>query len=140
MQKLIIRLFSTLNIWVYRLSGGKLMGKFPGGAPVGLLTTRGRRSGRKRTVPILYLKDANTFALVASQGGAPTHPAWFFNLEALPEAELDIGSQRLNVRARRASAEEKAALWPRMVAIYPPYADYQRRTTRDIPVVLLTVV
>lgn len=137
-MRFLMRFFSALNVLVYRWSGGRLMGRFPGGAPVCLLTTYGRKSGRKRTVPLLYLADGANIVLVASQGGAPTHPAWYLNLEARSGAEVEIGRRRFPVTGRRASSEEKAMLWPRLVAIYPPYADYQARTERDIPVVILT--
>jgi deazaflavin-dependent oxidoreductase (nitroreductase family) len=126
-----------LNIGLYRLSGGRIMGKM-GAAPILLLTTTGRTSGRARTVPLLYLKDGERFAIVASFAGAPKHPAWYLNLEANPKVELQVGRERFAGIARRASAEEKARLWPSLVAIYPSYADYQRRTTRDIPVVIVS--
>jgi len=138
MRKSVMRAASALNTWIYRLSGGKLLGRFPSGVPVGLLTTTGRRSGRARTVPVLYLADGGDFILVASQGGAPTHPGWFLNLEADPKAELQIGPRRIPVTARPVAEEERDRLWPRLVAMYRPYDDYQRRTTRRIPVVKLT--
>ncbi len=138
MRKSVMRAASALNTWIYRLSGGKLLGRFPSGAPVGLLTTTGRKSGRARTVPVLYLADGRDFILVASQGGAPTHPGWFLNLEADPKAELQIGPRRIPVTARPVAEEERDRLWPRLVAMYRPYDDYQRRTTRRIPVVKLT--
>jgi deazaflavin-dependent oxidoreductase (nitroreductase family) len=138
LRKQMMRSASALNVWVYRLSRGKFMGRFPSGAPVLLLTTTGRKSRQRRTAPLLYLKDGNDFVTVASQGGAPQHPGWFLNLEADPKAEVEIGAERFPVTARRASEDEKAALWPRLVAIYAPYDQYQRRTTRPIPVVRLT--
>jgi F420H(2)-dependent quinone reductase len=136
-MNVLMRALVALNIWLYRLSAGRVMGRM-GTAPILLLTTTGRKSGRGRTVPVLYLKDDGSFVLVASLGGAPKHPAWYLNLEANPKVELQVGSQRLSGTARRAGAEEKARLWPRLVEIYPQYADYQKRTTRDIPVVIVT--
>jgi deazaflavin-dependent oxidoreductase (nitroreductase family) len=138
MTKRMLRVASALNVLIYRLSRGRWLGRFPSGAPVCLLTTRGRKSGRSRTVPLLYLVDGNAFIVVASQGGRPQHPGWYFNLEADPSGELTIGSRRLLVTAQRVSEEEKAQLWRRLVAIYPPYRDYQRRTKRLIPVVRLS--
>ena len=129
--------FVTLNVWVYRLSGGRLMGKM-GAAPILLLTPTGRKSGRSRTVPLLYLKDEGRFVLAASLAGAPKHPAWYLNLEANPAVTVQAGRQRQACTARRASAEEKARLWPRLVAIYPQYAEYQQRTAREIPVVIVS--
>ena len=138
MRKVLMRAFGALNAWLYRLSGGRLLGRFPGGALICLLTTQGRKSGQKRTVPLLYLAEGNDFVIVASQGGAPQHPGWYLNLTARPEAQVQVGSRIFAVLARTVSAEEKAALWPRLVAIYPPYEAYQQRTTRSIPVVRLS--
>jgi len=136
-MKTLMGAFIALNVWVYRLTGGRLMGRM-GAAPILLLTTTGRKSGQPRTVPLLYLEDGGSFAIVASYAGAAKHPAWFFNLEANPQVELQVRSRRFSATARQASAEEKAQLWPRLVAIYPAYADYQKRTTRDIPVVIVS--
>jgi deazaflavin-dependent oxidoreductase (nitroreductase family) len=138
MNKLVLHAFSALNAWIYQVSGGRLLGRFSSGAPVCLLTTQGRKSGQRRTVPLLYLADGDDLVVVASQGGAPQHPAWYFNLVADPHAEVQIGRGRFPVTARIVSAEEKAALWPRLVAIYPPYEAYQQRATRDIPVLRLS--
>ncbi len=138
MRKPLMRAFSQLNVWVYRLSGGRWLGRFPSGAPVCLLTTAGRKSSRRRSVPLLYLRDGNDLVVVASQGGAPQHPGWYFNLQADPKAEVEIGRSRFTVVARPVAEDERAALWPRLVAIYPPYDDYQRRTTRRIPLVRLS--
>lgn len=135
----LMRAFIALHVWLYRSSRGRLMGKM-GAAPVLLLTTTGRKSGRIRTVPLLYLNDDGTFAIVASLGGSPKHPAWYLNLEAEPRVTIQVGSRRFVGEARRASAEEKTRLWPRLVALYPQYADYQKRTTRDIPVVIVRPV
>jgi len=137
MNKRALRAMSALNVLVYRLSRGKWLGRFPSGAPVGLLTTRGRKSGQPRTVPLLYLADGQDFIVVASQGGRPEHPGWYFNLEADPGCEFTIGSQRFSVAAERVSEEERSRLWPRLVEIYPAYQDYERRTARKIPVVRL---
>ncbi len=133
----LMRAFIALNVWVYRLSGGRLMGKM-GAAPILLLTTTGRKSGRTRTVPLLYLDDAGSLVLVASLAGAPKHPAWYLNIEAHPRVEVQVRGRRFAGMTRRASAEEKASLWPRLLALYPQYGEYQRRTTRDIPVVIVT--
>ena len=140
MPKFIMRTASALNVWVYRLSGGKWLARLRSGAPICLVTTKGRKSGQPRTVPLLYLEDGNDFFVVASQGGAPQHPAWYLNFEADPQGEVQIGRRHFSVSARRASQDETAQLWPRFVAIYPPYADYQRRTTRRIPVMRLSRV
>jgi F420H(2)-dependent quinone reductase len=137
MRKLLMRTGSALNAWIYRLTGGRWFGRMPSGAPICLLITKGRKSGQQRTVPLLFLEESGDLVVVASQGGAPQHPGWYFNLAANPVAEVQIGRRRFAVTARTVGAQEKAVLWPRLVAIYPPYEAYQRRTTRSIPVVRL---
>lgn len=133
----LIRAASAANTWVYRLSGGRIGGRFRQGAPVLLLTTTGRKSGRPRTAPLLYLEDGENLVVVASKGGMSQHPVWYLNLEANPDVEVEIATSRRRLRARRASDEEKAKLWPRLVAMYRDYDDYQARTDRSIPVVIL---
>lgn len=137
-RRLVLPVMSKLNTAVYRVSKGRIGGRFPGGAPVLLLTTTGRRSGQPRTAPLLYLEDGDRYVVVASQGGLPTNPDWFHNLSADPAVAVEIKGRREQRRARVASPEEKAALWPRLNAMYGNYATYQARATnRDIPVVLL---
>jgi deazaflavin-dependent oxidoreductase (nitroreductase family) len=134
----VIRLMTALNVWAYRLTGGRLGGTFRRGAPVCLVTTTGKRSGRPRTVALLYLADGDDVVLVASKGGMSHSPAWYHNMRARPDVEVQIGPATRRMRARRASREEKAALWPRLVAMYRDYDDYQARTPRDIPVMILS--
>jgi deazaflavin-dependent oxidoreductase (nitroreductase family) len=133
-----VKWMSAANSAVFRASGGRLGATFLRGAPVFLLITKGRKSGAPRTAPLLYLRDGDDYVVVASKGGMSHHPLWFKNLEANPDAEIEIGKDKINVRARRASDAEKARLWPKLVAMYPDYDDYQARTARDIPVVLLS--
>jgi len=97
----------------------------------------GAKSGVKRTSPLLYLEDGPNLVIVASKGGHPRNPAWFHNLRATPETTVQVGSERRPVRARVAMAEEHRRLWPRAVKAYRGYADYQRRTGREIPLVIL---
>ncbi len=132
----VLKAISTLNRGVYRASGGRLMGRM-GEAPILLLTTVGRTTGRPRTAPLLYLEDGENLVVVASYGGRPEHPAWFRNLEAQPDVEVEIGRRRSRRRARVATDEERDRLWPRLVQMFPQYARYQERTTRRIPVVVL---
>jgi deazaflavin-dependent oxidoreductase (nitroreductase family) len=106
-------------------------------SPVLLLTTTGRRSGKQRTVPLLYLMDGRNVVLVASNGGAVRHPTWWLNLQAAPEGWIQIKGIRRRVRAEQASAAEKQRLWPLLTAMYPGYKRYQEITDRDIPVVIL---
>jgi len=129
---------STLNTWVYRASGGRLGGKFLHGAPVMLLTTTGRKSGKRRTSPLLYMRDGENVVCVASKGGMPRHPLWYRNLQANPEVEIQIGTEVRRMKAVVATPEQKAQYWPRLVAMYPDFDDYQARTERDIPVIVLS--
>lgn len=133
-----VRIMSALNTWVFRVSGGRLGNRFLRGAPVLLLTTTGAKSGQRRTTPLIYLEEGENVVLVASKGGMSHHPAWYHNLVKHPEAEVQIGSRVQPMIARRASDAEKAALWPRLVGIYRDYDDYQARTPRNIPVMVLS--
>lgn len=132
----VIRLMTAANVWAYRLTGGRLGGKFLRGAPVCLVTTTGKKSGQPRTVALLYLQDGRDVVFVASKGGMSHSPAWYWNMLAHPDVAVQIGGTTTSMRVRKASAAEKAALWPRLCAMYPDYDDYQGRTTRDIPVMI----
>lgn len=119
------------HLWDSSVAGG------PGLVPTLLLTTSGRKSGRKLLLPLIYGKTGSGYVVVASKGGAPAHPAWYLNLTAHPEVEVQVGPEKLRARARTATGAERAALWKQLAAIFPPYEDYQRRTAREIPVVVL---
>ena len=134
----VVKIMSALNTWAYRLTGGRLGGTFLRGAPVCLVTVIGRKSSEPHTLPLLYLADGDDLIIVASKGGMSKHPLWYLNLVANPRCEVELGSERRSMVARQVSAEEKAALWPRLCAMYPDYADYQARTTRQIPVLRLS--
>jgi F420H(2)-dependent quinone reductase len=129
--------FTGLNNAVFRLSGGRLMGSYDGN-PVLLLHHVGRRSGEERVTPLIFLADGEDLLIVGSMGGTPKNPAWFHNLTAQPETEVEIRGERRAVRARVADAEERARLWPRLVEQYPAFDTYQARTEREIPVVILS--
>jgi deazaflavin-dependent oxidoreductase (nitroreductase family) len=107
------------------------------GAPVLLITTTGRRSGKERTTPLIYGRDGDNYVIVASKGGAPEPPAWYHNLSADPNVRVQVKADRFPARARTATAEEKGDLWRTMTAIWPAYDEYQGKTDRDIPVVVL---
>jgi deazaflavin-dependent oxidoreductase (nitroreductase family) len=136
-MSVMIALVSRVNRLLYRASGGKLGGSLRG-APILLLTTTGRSTGKRRTVPLLYLQDGDDLVVVASYGGLPEHPSWYRNLEASPDVEVEIGREREGRRARTATPEERARLWPKVVDMYPSYESYQRKTTREIPLVVLS--
>jgi F420H(2)-dependent quinone reductase len=126
-----------LHTLVYRATHGLVGHRFPGGPSMLLLDHVGANSGVKRTSPLLYLDDEPNLVIVASKGGHPRHPAWFHNLRATPETTVQVGSERRSVRARTATPEERRRLWPRAVEIYGNYDQYQQRTGRQIPVIIL---
>ena len=129
--------YTRLNIVVWRASKGRLMGHMQQ-MPVGLLHHVGRKSGKERVTPVIYLADGDDLVIVASKGGTDKNPAWFHNLLAAPETEIELrGGERRRVRARQASQAERDGYWPRLVEKYSRYADYQRATDRMIPVVVL---
>ena len=131
------RAVTKLHTSLFRATNGRVGGSIPGTGPVLLLTTNGRKTGRERTVPLLYLRDGEDLVLVASNGGTAAHPTWWLNLRANPVARVEVGEGKLRVRAREASPEEKARLWPRLVEMYGGYEGYQEKTDRPIPVVIL---
>src|SRR5580704_4104910 len=105
-----------------------------------LLTTTGRRSGEKFIFPLYYGETGNSYIIVASKGGAPDHPSWYKNLVVNPEVEVQVGTKRLIAKARTATGAERARLWEEALKFWPPYADYQKKTEREIPVVVLDPV
>jgi deazaflavin-dependent oxidoreductase (nitroreductase family) len=132
----LLALITSLHRFLYRVSGGRV-GSRLGHSDMLLLTTRGRKSGRERTVPLLYVADGERFVVVASNAGDERAPAWWLNLQASPAARVQVGSDTHAVSARRASPEETGRLWPLLEASYHSYASYRTRTRREIPVVLL---
>jgi deazaflavin-dependent oxidoreductase (nitroreductase family) len=126
-----------LHTLAYRATGGRIGHRVPGAPPSLLLDHVGAKSGEKRTTPLVYVEDGANVVIVASKGGYPKNPAWFHNLRANPETTIQVGSERRPVRARVAGAEERARLWPRVLHTYGGYADYQRRTEREIPLIVL---
>ena len=105
-----------------------------------LLTTTGRKSGERFIFPLFYGKTGEGYIVVASKGGAPQHPGWYRNLLANPEVEVQVGTAKFNARARTAAGEERTRLWQEALKFWPPYADYQKKTAREIPVVVLDPV
>ena len=136
MNPALIKLMSATHLFWYQLTGGFLGGRVSG-APVLLLTTTGRKSGQRRTRPLLYLRDGDSMVVVASNGGNDQHPAWWLNLKKNPEAEVQLGSAKKRVRAEKANEDERNRLWPLIVKMYRRYEDYQKGTRREIPLVIL---
>ncbi len=124
---------------VYRASRGRIGGSYRG-APILLLNHVGRKSGKWRTIPLLYLPDGEDLVIVASKGGSHKHPGWFLNLREMDETTVEVGGETKPVRVRIADPEERTRLWPRILDLYADYAAYQRRTDREIPVVILSPI
>ncbi len=130
------RLGAALHRGLYRTSGGKVGGVVRG-VPVALLTTRGRKSGRVYTWPVCYLAEGDNLLLIASAGGSPQHPAWYHNLRADPNVTIQVAGRSRAMVAEPQSGAERTRYWARIVREHPLFADYQRKVTREIPVVLL---
>ena len=133
----LINLIPRTNVIVYRWSNGRFGGKMRD-LPVLILHTVGRKSGKARQSPLLYIQDGEDYVVVGSRGGSDAPPAWWLNLQAMPEATIEIKGTKRPVSARSATAEETATYWPRLTAGYPFYDDYQARTAREIPVIVLS--
>ncbi len=119
------------HLWDASFGGGSGM------VPTLLLVTKGRRSGDPITLPLIYSETDGGYVVIASKGGAPTHPAWYLNLDADPKVRIQVGAERMDAIARTASGAERQRLWQQMVDLYDPYTAYQERTEREIPVVVL---
>ena len=135
-RPILASIFVTFHATLYRLSGGRLLGR-AGGMPFLLLTTNGRRSGRPRSTPVTYLEDEGRHIVAASNSGRPRHPAWYLNLQHDANARVQIRARRFAATARTATGEERARLWARFKAAYPRFARYEDKTNREIPVVIL---
>ena len=134
------KFMNAVHRTIFTATNGKLMGKFYG-MPVVMLTTTGRKSGQPRTHMLTSpVREGDKVVLVASKGGDPKHPMWFLNLRDNPNVEATYDGKRRKMHARVASPEEKERLWPQVVAGYKGYAEYQTKTTRDIPLVILEPV
>ena len=130
-------LFGDEHVRQYEATAGKV-GHDWNGASVLILQTSGRKSGKVRKFPLIYGGDGADYVVVASKGGAPDHPGWYKNLLAHPDATIQVRGDVIPVTARTGTAEDKKRVWPVMTAQWPPYDEYQRKTARDIPVILLT--
>ena len=133
----VLRRLIGIHGTVYRLSRGRIGQHVPGAPPMLLLEHEGAKSGKRRSSPLAYLEDGENLVLVASKGGNPRNPAWFHNLKANPDTEVQVGPETRAVRARVAGRRERERIWPRVVELYDGYEDYQRRTDREIPLVIL---
>jgi deazaflavin-dependent oxidoreductase (nitroreductase family) len=136
MLKVMLKAMVSVGVFLYRLTGGVIGGRVQS-LPVLLLTTTGRKSGKKRTVPLGFLRDGSAYVIIASYGGLPRNPAWFLNLESEPSATIQVKKRQMQVQAETANPEQKRELWARLTEVAPGYANYQKRTSREIPVVIL---
>jgi deazaflavin-dependent oxidoreductase (nitroreductase family) len=136
--KPVIKVLSRLNTWAYRLTNGRIGGTYLHGVPVLLLTVVGRKTGRRLTVPLTYLKDGERLIVAASRAGMDQHPAWYLNLEANPDVDVQTAGVTRPMRAHTADDGERANYWPKLVAVNPDYGAYQARTQRKIPVIILS--
>lgn len=122
----------------YVATDGEDGGTWRRGTSILLLTTRGRKSGTLRRMPLIYGRDGDDYVVVASKGGSPVHPGWYLNLLAEPDVTVQVMEEVFPARARVATPEQRERIWPHMVAIWPDYEAYQRATTRELPIVLLS--
>ena len=139
MVKSLFRRFLALYVLLYRLTGGKFGGKVQE-LRVLLLTTTGRKTGRKRTTPLGYLEHDGGYVIIGSNAGFDTHPAWFHNLKSNPHATVEVNDRRFEASAEIARPDERGQLWARLVEIAPAYANYAHKTSREIPLVVLRSV
>jgi deazaflavin-dependent oxidoreductase (nitroreductase family) len=130
------RLFGEEHVRAYRETDGE-RGYHWHGAEILLLTTTGRNSGDERTTPLIHRADDGRWVIVASRGGTPDHPGWYYNLSAQPEVTIQVKGDVVPVRASTATGEERERLWKRMTEVWPAYHEYQERADREIPVVVL---
>jgi proline iminopeptidase len=130
-------LFGDAHVQRYRETGGKVGHLWRNGSTILLLTTTGRATGEKRTVPLIYAADGPRYVIIASKGGAPDHPGWYKNLAKNPDVELQVKDEVFRARARTAQGEERARLWREATKVWAPYDDYAKKTQREIPVVVL---
>jgi F420H(2)-dependent quinone reductase len=126
-----------LHVELYRRTRGLIGHRVPFAPPMLLLDHVGARTGKRRTSPLAYVRDGDSYVVIASKGGHPRNPGWFHNLRAHPDTTIQVGADRRAVRARVATPEERERLWPRAVEVWGPYESYQRRTKRQIPLVIL---
>jgi deazaflavin-dependent oxidoreductase (nitroreductase family) len=136
LPNLLFRIVGSIHRRLYLLTGGKVGGRI-GKLPVLLLTTTGRKSGQPRTQPLAFTMTGGGYAVIASKGGSPRHPLWYLNLRANPLADVTLGRETRNVRARDAHGAERERLWRALADLYPGYDRYAQKTSRQIPVVVL---
>jgi deazaflavin-dependent oxidoreductase (nitroreductase family) len=136
MFKVMLKAMVSVGVFLYRLTGGSIGGRVQS-LPVLLLITTGRKSGKQRTVPLGFLRDGSDYVIISSNAGLPQNPAWFLNLKSHPEATIQVKRQHIQVKAETANPDKRRELWARLMEVAPGYGRYQKRTPREIPVVIL---
>jgi F420H(2)-dependent quinone reductase len=135
-MKIFMQIGMAIHIFLYRLTGGKFGGKM-GGNEVLLLNAVGRKSGKQRTNPVMFIRDGGAYVITASAGGAPSNPDWYYNLRAHPQTTIQVMEQRINVTASEADPSERERLWAKLISQSPQFKGYETKTTRKIPMVIL---
>lgn len=133
----VTRFFTKAHVFLYKLTGGKA--QIPG-YPTMLLTVKGRKTGKLRTIPLIYIKDADRFVIAAAYAGSEHNPTWWLNLQSSGEGLVQVMRDTVRVSAQVAPPEARADLWQRLSAMYPYFTDYQTRTSREIPIVILSPI
>ncbi|HXQ34442.1 MAG TPA: nitroreductase family deazaflavin-dependent oxidoreductase [Anaerolineales bacterium] len=137
MAKSFFRIFMALGTYLYKISNGKIGGRLPG-LEVLLLTTTGRKTGKKRTAPLGYFKDGQgSYVIIGSNAGFDSHPAWFYNLKSQPHVTIQIKDKQLDVNAEVAGPDKRSQLWGQLIKLAPFYDNYTKKTSREIPIVIL---
>lgn len=131
-----MNLFTSFHVFLYRLTGGKIGGKF-GPGQVLLLDSMGRKTGKVRTNPLMYIRDGNNYVVTASAGGAVRNPGWYHNLKANPRTTIQVMDQKMTVTVEEALAEKREALWAQLTTQQPQFKGYESKTTRKIPILIL---
>jgi F420H(2)-dependent quinone reductase len=136
MKMVLLQLFMAFHTWIYRISGGKVLGRM-GANEILLLETVGRKSGRRRTTPLVYIHDGDRYVITASAGGGPKNPGWYHNLCASDSATIQVMDKVMKVSAQEAPPDERARLWDQLVKNSPQFKGYESKTSRQIPMMIL---
>ena len=138
-RKILSQLFLNFHVFIYRLTGGKVMGAF-GANSILLLNMVGRKTGKKRTTPLMYFRDGNNYVISASAGGADANPAWYYNLKSNPETTIQVKGDKIQVIAQEASPDKRKKLWAQLTSTAPQFKQYEKKTKRTIPMFILRPV
>lgn len=138
-MKFFLQLFLQVHVFIYRLTGGRLLSQF-GPNTILLLDTVGRKSGKRRTTPVMYFQDGDGYVIAASAGGADANPGWYYNLKSNPQTTIQVKGDKINVVAQEASPDKRKRLWTRLTSVAPQFKEYEKKTKRVIPMFVLKPV